>query len=118
MNKDHLEPIKNMVTRSKYNNTQVLIINNSPSRKGKYFPFIPPINMMVTKLDKLKGISKKNDIKIGQVKGGKTSKPRHPCRVERFSEIEGNKRFLMASTVVGRFHRRSNGCRPSWDTAI
>lgn len=60
MNKDHLEPIKNMVTRSKYNNTQVLIINNSPSRKGKYFPFIPPINMMVTKLDKLKGISKKN----------------------------------------------------------
>jgi|TARA_B110000285_G_scaffold34102_2_gene36135 hypothetical protein len=60
MNKDHLEPIKNMVTRSKYNNTKILIINNLPSRKGKYFPFIPPINMMVTKLDKLKGISKKN----------------------------------------------------------
>jgi hypothetical protein len=60
MNKDHLEPIKNMVTRNNYNNTQVLIINNVRSRKGKYFPFIPPINMMVTKLDKLKGISKKS----------------------------------------------------------
>ncbi len=60
MNKDHLEPIKNMVNRNNNNNTQVLIINNLPSRKGKYFPFIPPINMMVTKLDKLKGISKKN----------------------------------------------------------
>ena len=61
MNKDHLEPIKNMVNRNNNNNnTKVLIINNLPSRKGKYFPFIPPINMMITKLDKLKGISKKN----------------------------------------------------------
>ena len=50
-----------MVNRNNNNNnTKVLIINNLPSRKGKYFPFIPPINMMITKLDKLKGISKKN----------------------------------------------------------
>ena len=45
-------------------------------------------------------------------KRGKTSKPRSPYRAERFSDFQGYKRFLLASTVVGRFHRRSYGCLP------